>query len=103
MRAPGGVPAPYGVIQRYLKWRYRLGLSVGELVALVRGVARLGQEEYNQLQQEIRASPVVYGGRDGLAGRWPQRVSLELQQSGSTLLPPPGQPGKASGCGGVGG
>ena len=36
---------PYGVIQRYLKWRYRLCLSVGELVALVRGVARLGQEE----------------------------------------------------------
>ena len=52
---------PYGVIQRYLKWRYRLCLSVGELVALVRGVARLGQEEYNRLQQEIRASPVVYG------------------------------------------
>ena len=56
---------PYGVIQRYLKWRYRLGLSVGELVALVRGVARLGQEEYNQLQQEIRASPVVYGDETG--------------------------------------
>ena len=52
---------PYGVIQRYLKWRYRLCLSVGKLVALVRGVARLGQEEYNRLQQEIRASPVVYG------------------------------------------
>ena len=48
-----------------LKWRYRLGLSVGELVALVRGVARLGQEEYNQLQQEIRASPVVYGDETG--------------------------------------
>ena len=56
---------PYGVIQRYLKWRYRLCLSVGELVALVRGVARLGQEEYNQLQQEIRASPVVYGDETG--------------------------------------
>ena len=42
-----------------------LGLSVGELVALVRGVARLGQEEYNQLQQEIRASPVVYGDETG--------------------------------------
>ncbi len=56
---------PYGVIQRYLKWRYRLGLSVGELVALVRGVARLGQDEYNQLQQEIRASPVVYGDETG--------------------------------------
>ena len=54
-----------GVIQRCLKWRYRLGLSVGDLVALVRGVARLGQEEYNQLQQEIRASPVVYGDEMG--------------------------------------
>ena len=40
---------------------YRLGLSVGELVALVRGVARLGQEEYNQLQQEIR----LYGDETG--------------------------------------
>ena len=56
---------PYGVIQRYLKWRYRLGLSVGELVALVRGVARRGQEEYHRLQQEIRASPVVYGDETG--------------------------------------
>ena len=56
---------PYGVIQRHLKWRYRLCLSVGELVALVRGVARLGQEEYNRLQQEIRASPVVYGDETG--------------------------------------
>ena len=56
---------PYGVIQRHLKWRYRLCLSVGELVALVRGVARLGQEKYNRLQQEIRASPVVYGDETG--------------------------------------
>ena len=56
---------PYGVIQRCLKWRYRLGLSVGELVALVRGVARRGQEEYHRLQQEIRASPVVYGDETG--------------------------------------
>ena len=43
----------------------RLGLSVGELVALVRGVAQRGQEEYHQLQQEIRASPVVYGDETG--------------------------------------
>ena len=56
---------PYGVIQRYLKWRCGLGLSVGELVALVRGVAQRGQEEYHQLQQEIRASPVVYGDETG--------------------------------------
>ena len=34
-------------------------------MALVRGVARLGQEEYNRLQQEIRASPVVYGDETG--------------------------------------
>ena len=56
---------PYGVIQRYLKWRCGLGLSVGELVALVRGVAQRGQEEYHQLQEEIRASPVVYGDETG--------------------------------------
>ena len=69
MRAPGGVSAsrrlPYRVIQRYLKWRYRLGLSVGEVVALVRGAAGRGQEEYNRLQREIRASPVVYGDETG--------------------------------------
>ena len=56
---------PYGVIQRCLKRRYRLGLSVGELVALVRGAAQRGREEYHQLQQEIRASPVVYGDETG--------------------------------------
>ena len=62
MRAPGGVPA--SLIQR-MKWRCGLGLSVGELVALVRGVAQRGQEEYHQLQEEIRASPVVYGDETG--------------------------------------
>ena len=30
---------PFGVIQRYLKWRYGLGLSLGKLVGLVRGAA----------------------------------------------------------------
>ena len=54
---------PFGVIQRYLKGRYGLHLSVGELVALVRGVAVHGQEEYSQLQQAIRDSPVVHGTR----------------------------------------
>ena len=56
---------PFGVIQRYLKWRYGLGLSKGELVALVRGAAEHGQEEYTRLRQEIRASPVVYGDETG--------------------------------------
>ena len=56
---------PFRVIQRYLKWRFGLGLSVGELVALVRGTAEHGQEEYTRLRQEIRASPVVYGDETG--------------------------------------
>lgn len=56
---------PFGVIQRNLKGRYGLHLSVGELVALVRGVAVRGQGEYRQLQQEIRASPVVHGDETG--------------------------------------
>ena len=56
---------PYGVMQRYLKWRCGLCRSVGELVALVRGVARRGQEEYHRLQQELRVSPVVYGDETG--------------------------------------
>ena len=52
---------PFRVIQRYLKWRFGLRLSVGELVDLVRGAAEHGREEYGRLRQEIRASPVVYG------------------------------------------
>ena len=64
---------PFRVIQRYLKWRFGLGLSVGELVALTRGAAEHGREEYDRLQEEIRASPVVYGDEtgwreDGLGG-----------------------------------
>ena len=36
-----------------------------KLVALVRGVAVHGQEEYSQLQQAIRDSPVVHGDETG--------------------------------------
>jgi len=56
---------PFGVIQRYLEGRYGLHLSVGELVALVRGVALRGQRAYAQLQQAIRDSPVVHGDETG--------------------------------------
>ena len=56
---------PFRVIQRYLKWRFGLRLSVGGLVALVRGAAERGQEEYTRLRQEIRASPVLYGDETG--------------------------------------
>ena len=57
-------PLPFRVIQRYLKWRFGLALSVGELVDLVRGAAERSQEEYTRLRQEIRASPMVYGDED---------------------------------------
>ena len=56
---------PFGVIQRYLKWRYGLGLSLGKLVGLVQGAAERGREEYNRLREEIRASLVVYGDETG--------------------------------------
>ena len=56
---------PFRVIQGYLKWRFGLGLSVGQLVALTRGVAQRGREEYARLQEEIRAGPVVYGDETG--------------------------------------
>ena len=64
---------PFRVIQGYLKWRFGLGLSVGQIVALTRGVAQRGRKEYARLQEEIRASPVVYGDEtgwreDGLGG-----------------------------------
>ena len=55
---------PFRMIQRYLKWRFGLGLSVGELVALT-GECGDGQEEYTRLRQEIRAGPVVYGDETG--------------------------------------
>ena len=56
---------PFRVIQRYLKWRFGLRLSVGQMVALTRGAAERGREEYHRLRQEIRASPVVYGDETG--------------------------------------
>ena len=56
---------PFRVIQRYLQWRFGLGLSVGQIVALTRGVAQRGREEYARLQEEIRATPVVYGDETG--------------------------------------
>ena len=56
---------PYGVMQRYLKWRCGLCRSVGELVALARGAAGPGPGERHRLQEELRASPVVYGDETG--------------------------------------
>ena len=53
------------MIQRYLKGRFGLGLSVGQIVALTRGVAQRGRREYARLPEESRASPVVYGDETG--------------------------------------
>ena len=56
---------PFRVIPNYLKWRFGLGLSVGRIVALTRGAAQRGREEYARLQAELRARPVVYGDETG--------------------------------------
>ena len=38
---------------------------MGQLVALTHGTAERGRGEYGRLQEEIRASPVVYGDEAG--------------------------------------
>ena len=52
---------PFGVIRDYLHHRFGLRVSVGQLVALVRGVAERGKAAVLELKQQIRGSPVVNG------------------------------------------
>jgi transposase len=52
---------PFRVIQDYLYHRFHLRVSVGQLVALVRGVAKCGKAVVEDLKQQIRGSPVVNG------------------------------------------
>jgi hypothetical protein len=52
---------PFRVIQDYLKHRFNLRVSVGQLVALVQGVAKRGKAAVDALKQQIRGSPVVNG------------------------------------------
>ena len=52
---------PFRVIQDYLKHRFGLRVSVGQLVALVQGVAQRGKAVVEELKQQIRGSPVVNG------------------------------------------
>lgn len=56
---------PYGQIQRYLATVHRLALSQGALVSAVRTVARQGAAEAAQIQEQVRASPVVHGDETG--------------------------------------
>ena len=50
---------PFRVIQEYLRHRFALRVSVGELVELVKGVARAGKAVYEGFKSQIRGSPVV--------------------------------------------
>jgi len=52
---------PFRVIQEYLKQRFNLRISLGQLVALVEGMARRGKAIVESFKDEIRASPVVNG------------------------------------------
>ena len=52
---------PFRVIKDYLKHRFNLRVSVGQLVALVKGVAKRGKAVVDELKQQIRGSPVVNG------------------------------------------
>ncbi|HEY7064756.1 MAG TPA: IS66 family transposase [Chloroflexota bacterium] len=56
---------PYGQIQRYLASVHALRLSQGALVGAVRTVARQGAGAVTQIQEQVRASPVVHGDETG--------------------------------------
>jgi hypothetical protein len=56
---------PFRAIQDYLKLRYGLTVSVGEVVELVRGVAERGRSVYLSLLAQIKESAVVYGDETG--------------------------------------
>lgn len=56
---------PYGQIHRYLAGVHGLRLSQGALVGAVRTVARQGAAAATQIQEQVRASPVVHGDETG--------------------------------------
>ena len=64
-RAAGGVPAPLQVDTTLPEGAFWTEPQRGPTVALTRGVAQRGRQEYARLQEEIRASPVVYGDETG--------------------------------------
>ncbi len=56
---------PYGQIQWFLATVHRLQLSQGALVSAVRTVARQGAAPAAQIQEQVRASPVVHADETG--------------------------------------
>ena len=61
---------PFRVIRRYLKWRFGLRLSVGELVDLVRGAAERSQEEYTPMRCAPGGRPAPWAARSRLHPPW---------------------------------
>jgi transposase len=56
---------PYGQIQRYLATVHGLALSRGALVGALQTVARQGTAAAAQIQERVRASPVVHADETG--------------------------------------
>jgi transposase len=56
---------PIRVIQERLQREYGLVISQGGIVGLLQRMAAAGQETYAQIQQEVRASRVVYADETG--------------------------------------
>ena len=61
---------PFRMIQSYLKWRFGLGLSVGELVALTGGCGAW-PGGIHPVAPRDSGRPGGVRGRNGLASRWP--------------------------------
>lgn len=57
---------PLEVLQKFLSWLYHLKLSLGELVVILKAVAKRGKAMVEGLKQEIRGSPVVHADETGL-------------------------------------
>ena len=62
---------PFRVIQRYLKWRFDLRLSVGELVALVPWGGGAWPRRIHPVTPRDSGQLGGVRGRNGLASRWP--------------------------------
>lgn len=56
---------PFGTIQWYLETFHQFKVSLGGLVGVVQAVAKLGQGAVQQVQDRIRASPVVHADETG--------------------------------------
>ena len=56
---------PVAQIQGLLNTVYKLRLSAGEISAILQRTARIGEQEYGRLRDEIRGSPVVHADETG--------------------------------------